>query len=214
MFGSTSVGRNRTGVGILCMVALAMFVAGNGCSSGAKQVTRIDSDTVTDLSGRWNDTDSRLVAEEMMQDCLNHPWMTQHMQATGGKLPAVITGGVRNLGTEHIPVGTFLADMERALINSGRVQVVASAEERGELRLERADQWENASPETVKQLGRELGADYMLTGTLNTITDEEGGDKVIYYQTDLNLIDLESNVKVWAGQKKIKKYVSRGKYKP
>ena len=183
-----------------------------GCAG--KQVSRVDTDTTIDLSGNWNDTDSRLVAEEMITDCLARPWITQHLQQSGGKLPVMIVGGVRNRSTEHIPVGTFLKDLERALINSGEVQVVADPTERGDLRLERADQWETASPETVKQLGQELGADFMLTGTIETITDEEGGEKVLFYQVDLNLSSIETNLKVWAGQHKIKKYVGMGKYKP
>jgi penicillin-binding protein activator len=183
-----------------------------GCAG--KQVSRVGTDTTIDLSGNWNDTDSRLVAEEMITDCLARPWITQHLQQSGGKLPVMIVGGVRNRSTEHIPVGTFLKDLERALINSGEVQVVADPTERGDLRLERADQWENASPETVKQLGQELGADFMLTGTIETITDEEGGEKVLFYQVDLNLSSIETNLKVWAGQHKIKKYVGMGKYKP
>jgi uncharacterized protein (TIGR02722 family) len=191
---------------------LLLAAALPGC--GGKQVSRVGTDTTIDLSGHWNDTDSRLVAEEMITDCLGRPWITQHLQQSGGKLPIVIVGGVRNRSTEHIPVGTFLKDLERALINSGQVQVVADPAERGELRLERADQWENASPETVKQLGQELGADYMITGTIETITDQEGGEKVIFYQVDLNLTGIETNLKVWAGQQKIKKYVGRGKFKP
>lgn len=191
-----------------CSVTLLLA----GCAG--KQVTRLPEDTTVDLSGNWNDTDSRLVADEMIADCLDRPWITQHMQRSQGRLPVVIAGAVRNLGTEHIAVGTFVADIERALINSGRAQVVASPDERADVRLERADQWANASQETVKQLGQELGADYMLTGEINTITDTEGGEKVIFYQVDLSMIDIQSNQKVWIGQKKIKKYIARGKYKP
>lgn len=209
--GSVSF-RDRGGVLEPLMVAVAVVALLGGC--GGKQVTRLEVDATVDLSGRWNDTDSRLVAEEMIADCLNRPWITQHMQNSGGQLPVMIAGAVRNMGTEHIAVGTFLGDIERALINSGRVQVVASAAERGELRLERVDQWESASPETVKRLGQELGADFMLSGTIHTITDQEEGEKVVYYQVDLTLADIESNVKVWAGQKKIKKYIARSKYKP
>ncbi len=201
---------HRRGVDAVVLWLLVALLA--GC--GGKQVSRVGTDTTIDLSGRWNDTDSRLVADELIADCLGHPWITQHLQQSGGKLPIAIVGGVRNRSTEHIPVGTFLKDLERALIQSGRVQMVADATERGDLRLEKADQWENASPETVKQLGRELGADYMLTGTIETITDQEGGEKVLFYQVDLNLTSIETNLKVWAGQHKIKKYVGRGKYKP
>lgn len=82
------------------------------------------------------------------------------------------------------------------------------------MRLERADQWANASEETVKRLGEELGADYMMVEVINTITDSEDGKRLVFYQADLSLIDIETNQKVWVGQKKIKKFIGRGKYKP
>jgi hypothetical protein len=85
---------------------------------------------------------------------------------------------------------------------------------RGNDSKQNEDQQQHASEETVKQWGREHGADYILSGTINSITDQEKGEKVVFYQVDLTLIDLEENTKVWQGQKKIKKYIGRGKYKP
>jgi uncharacterized protein (TIGR02722 family) len=207
---TTSKLRNQAWVlGVACAVAVLTM-----CGCGGTKVTRIDPATTVDLSGRWNDADSRLVAEALTQDCLQHPWMTEHMQAQAGKLPVVIVGAMRNLGSEHIATGTFLSDIERALIDSGRAQVVARPEERVDLRLERADQWANASEATVKQLGQELGADYMMTGEINTIIDQVEGKKAIFYQVDLTLMNIETNLKVWVGQHKIKKYVARGEFKP
>ena len=184
----------------------------SGCSA-SKQVTRVDADTTIDLSGRWNDTDSRMVADEMIDDCLNHPWINNHGMNTGGK-PAVIVGGIRNKSMEHIPVATFITDIERAFINTGKVRPVSSSGERSEIREERANQGESASLETVKRMGQELGADYMMTGEINTIEDREGGKQVVFYQTDLTLTNIETNEKVWIGQKEIKKFIGRGKFKP
>ena len=183
----------------------------SGCSS-SKQVTRVDTDTTIDLSGRWNDTDSRMVAEGIIGDCLNHPWINDHGISTGGK-PVVIVGGIRNKSMEHIAVATFISDIERAFINSGKVRTVSSSSERSEIREERADQGEFAALETVKRMGRELGADYMMTGEINTIEDREGGDQVVFYQTDLTLTNIETNEKIWIGQKKIKKFIGRSKFK-
>ena len=56
----------------ICAVLIGIIVF-SGCSS-SKQVTRVDADTTIDLSGRWNDTDSRMVADEIIGDCLTHPW--------------------------------------------------------------------------------------------------------------------------------------------
>lgn len=169
-------------------------------------VERMNTNEVKDLSGAWNDTDSRLVSEEMIQDVIARPWVQDYTRAHR-RAPAVIVGEVRNLSHEHINVGTFVADMERALVNSGKVKFVASSVERGELRDERRDQELHAREDTRKPMGQELGADYMLKGTINTIVDAEGKTQVRYYQVDLTLISLADNEKVWIGQKKIKKLV-------
>ena len=196
---------------VLAAVGLAL-AAISGCAP-RKQVTRISPDATTDLSGRWNDTDSREVSEEMIRDCLSGAWIVEHA-TSAGKRPVVIVGTIRNLSLEHIATGTFVGDIERAFVNSGKVEVVATATERLDLRAEKADQWENASEETAKRMGQERGADYMLSGTVQSIEDREGGTKVVFYQVDLTLLGIESNQKVWIGQKKIKKEVKQGRYAP
>jgi len=194
---------------VALLLSTALLLA--GCAS--KVISRISPDSVTDLSGRWNDTDSRLVSEEMINDCLGQSWAMDHV-VKYGKKPAVIVGVIQNKSSEHITVGTFVGDIERAFINSGNVRVVAKQVEREGVREERADQQANASPETVKQFGMELGADYMLIGEMNKITDQEGREKVAFYQVDLTLTDLQSNEKVWMQTKKLKKYIARKAYKP
>ncbi len=175
-------------------------------------VTRVDSDTVTDLSGNWNDTDSRLVAQEMIQDVLSRSWLTKFNRSKG-RAPTVIVGTVRNLSHEHINTRTFVADMERELINSGEVEFVASAQDRKEIRSEVKDQDLNASETTRKSMGNEVGADFMLQGSINTIVDAVSGEQARFYQIDLTLIELGTNRKVWVGQKKIKKTVEKGGFR-
>lgn len=194
------------------LALIALTIGLSGCAQ-RKVVSRIEPDETVDLSGRWNDTDSRLVAQEMVTDCLARPWVEVHTATKNGR-PTLITGSIRNKSLEHIPTGAFLRDIERELVNTSRVQVVASPEERDEVRAERLDQRANADPETIKKMGRELGADYMLIGEINQINDREGGQEIRYYQIDLTLVNIETNVKSWMGQKKIKKFVSTSKYKP
>jgi uncharacterized protein (TIGR02722 family) len=188
--------------------ALALLLG--ACSS---QVSRIDPSQTVDLSGAWNDSDSRLVAQEMIQDALNRPWIGSFTQAKGHP-PVVIVGTVRNLSHEHINVNTFTADMERALVNSGRVEFVAASGERDEIRNERLDQDLNARDDTRNAPGQEIAADFMLKGQINTIFDAQGKQQVRYYQVDLNMISMADNRKVWLGQKKIKKLVKNGTVRP
>lgn len=185
-------------------LSVAMVFAA-GCNP---KVTRVDSGAVTDLSGKWNDTDSQLVSREMIDDVLSRRWLST-FNRKAGKAPTVIVGTVRNLSHEHINTRTFIGDLEKELINSGEVDFVASATERNEIRDERRDMDLNASENTRKAMGNETGADFMLKGTINTIVDAISGEQARFYQIDLTLIDLESNRKVWVGQKKIKKTVEK-----
>ena len=197
-----------------CMLVLlaALMVIFTGCASSPK-VERQEVDTTIDLSGRWNDTDSRLVSEEMIADCLRRPWVEKYKARNDGRIPTVIVGQIKNRSHEHINVQTFVKDLERELINSGQVQFVASRGEREGIREERVDMARNATDETMKEAGQEIGADYMLIGVINTIRDDIGSEAVMYYQVDLELIDMANNLKVWIGDKKIKKLIKKPKVK-
>lgn len=194
-------------------IAIVIFalLATMACSSH-KEVSRLPSDQVTDLSGQWNDTDAKLVAQEMVSDCLAKIWLTDFLTARGKK-PVVTVGTIRNMSSEHIDTDVFSTDFERELINSGKIIFVAGRDQRGEIRNERMDQQENSSDETMKKFGKEIGADFILLGSVKTITDEIEGRRTIFYQTDFELVNLETNVKAWIGSKEIKKGISQGKVK-
>jgi uncharacterized protein (TIGR02722 family) len=197
--------------GASCSLAGALLlVLASGCIS--KRVTRIEPTAVTDLSGRWNDTDSRLVANQLVEQTLGAGWAKRYTDTHGGEAPAVVVGTFANRTMEHIAVGTFVKDIERALITTGAARVVASGGQRAEMRDERKDQQQNARADTRARQGQELGARYMLAGDLEAIEDVDGRERVIYYQVDASLIDLETNTKVWVGQHKIKKYVERARF--
>jgi len=185
------------------------FIVG-GCASTS--VKRVEIDETVDLSGRWNDTDSRLVSEEMINDVMSRGWVEKFRSENKGNAPTVIVGTVRNRSNEHINTRTFVKDLERALINSGEIEFVASSGERDEIREERKDQASHASEKTAKEEGEEIGADFMLKGSINTITDRIEGKQVRYYQVNLELIHIETNKKVWIGEKKIKKIVKQKRF--
>lgn len=188
-------------IAFLLLVAVALI---SSCTS--RTVTRVSPDQQIDLSGRWNDTDSKLVAEEMIRDVLNRPWREDFVRGNGRK-PVVIVGMINNKTSEYIEPETFIKDVEREFINSGMVRVVQNAEFREKLREERAQQGEFASPETQAKWGRELGADFMMFGVITSVTDSYRKEKVVNYKVNLELANLETNEKVWIGDKEIKKYI-------
>lgn len=183
----------------------------SSCASTPK-VNRVDVSEQIDLSGDWNDTDSQLVAAEMIKDALSRPWIDEFISQKKDK-PRVVVGTVKNRSMEHINTQTFVKDLEREILNSGRAKFVASMDERQEIREEKVDQSFHATASTRKELGQETGADFMIRGQINTIVDEAGNKQVKYYQVELEAVNILTNEKVWIGQKKIKKFVQRPKSK-
>lgn len=182
-------------------------------SCGPSQtVSRVDANQDSDLSGRWNAGDARRVSDEMIADVLTRPWLNR-FQTENSDRPVVIVGRVRNESMEHIDTEVFSKDLERALINDGSVRFVASNSEREALREERMDQQQYATEASQRRLAAELGADFMLIGNINSIIDQSTDRRqaAIFYTVNLELVSVETNEKVWIGNKRIQKMIERSR---
>jgi uncharacterized protein (TIGR02722 family) len=187
---------------IVSLIASALIT--QSCN---RKVTRVNPEKQIDLSGRWNDVDSRMVADDMIKQVLGEKWLSNFTKANPGKKPTVIVGFVKNQSHEHIEAETFIKDIEKAFINSGQVVLIQGGDKRQEVRGEKADQQENASASTMKKWGLEIGADFMMQGSINSIVDSYKRDKVIFYKTNLELTNIQTNEVVWLGDKELKKTV-------
>ncbi|MEL0635580.1 penicillin-binding protein activator LpoB [Marinomonas sp. TI.3.20] len=188
----------------LLVILLAVTLA--ACSGSVK---RIDTNTEVALSDRWNNIDSKLVADAMINDMLSFPWYRDYSFSKKGN-PTIIIQTIRNKSSEHIPVDTFVNDIKRSLLRAGKVNFVVSGAEREDIRTERSDQEMNAAPDTAAKFGLEQGAGFALSGTINSIVDSNGDQRVTFYQVDLKLINMTTNEEVWNGQKQIKKLATKG----
>jgi uncharacterized protein (TIGR02722 family) len=186
----------------LLLVSLLFFLS----FSCSRSVTRISPETDIDLSGRWNDADSRKVADQMIYDLFNSDDF-KNFAASKGSKPVIVVGYVRNKTSEHIDSDNYVRKMEVVIHNSNVAAVVESSDFRDEIRKERAEQQDFADPATVKKFGKELGADLMLLGDMTSETDVYNKKRVVNYITTLFLTDIETNRRVWYGQHEIKKLV-------
>ncbi|TPD54387.1 MAG: penicillin-binding protein activator LpoB [Thalassolituus maritimus] len=185
----------------LTMVGAAVLTA--GC---ATKVSRVDPAEEVALSDQWNNKDSELVATEMINDMLSFPWVSD-FELENNERPTIIIQRIANKSHEHIAVDTFVNDIKRALLRSGKADFVVAGEERDAVRDERRDQELNSR--NAKEMGQEDAADFALSGSINSIVDEAGKKRVTFYQVDMKLINMESNREVWNGQKKIQKLQER-----
>ncbi|MCL2809008.1 MAG: penicillin-binding protein activator LpoB [Treponema sp.] len=179
-------------------------------SSCGTTVERVEPGTQPDLSGLWNAIDIRIVCDSLIRDMLSNPRIDQIIRDAGNRKPVIIVGRFRNESSEHIDTGIISEIMETAIFNSGRLDFVAPAGLRDEIRAERQSQQQNASQETVARMGREIGADFMLTGTVRSNVDRGANRTVRTYFVRAELTNIETNARVWLGDNnEITKIVNR-----
>jgi len=189
----------------LCAVSLLI----SSCAS--TEVKRVDPQRQIDLSGYWNDTDVRIVCESLINDCLSSARVDQEISARGGRIPTVIVGRFRNETDEQINTAIVSSIMESVIFNSGKLNFVANPNTRDDLRAEKQDQNQgNASEATAAGIGKEIGADFMLTGSVMTIVDRAGNQTVRTYFVTAELTNIETNSRIWMAQNnEIKKVITR-----
>ncbi len=193
---------------IATLTALTLLAMLSGCGGTiTRDVKRVDPETVVDVDYRFNDSDAREIWQKMSNDSTFRGWIDRWMAEHGGQRPVIIVGPVRNNTEDYINPLTFTRNMEREMLNSGRVRVVAAKGDRPDLREERMQGQEWNTPASRKAMKNEQGADLMLMGEINSIParSPSGRTVVQYYQCNLDLTDLESNETVWIGSVDIKK---------
>jgi uncharacterized protein (TIGR02722 family) len=192
---------------VVQVLGLGIVLAAAGCAAQGTQIRRDDS--AVDLSGEWNDVDADLVAKEMIHDCMSSPW-SEKFKAKTGRGPVVKLYPIRNKSSDHVETKYFTKQVEKALVNSGNIEVVAASDEASVTRDEQADQAKNASDETANTGGNETGADFIMSGWVVSQNDSDGGGRSIKaFVTTMELTDVRTQKKVWLNDKKIKKQITR-----
>lgn len=179
-------------------------------SCATTSVGRVSSDTVTDLTGFWNDTDVKIVCNDLIEKCLSSP-KVKGFEEKNNRLPVIIVGTFKNDSTEHIDTSIITEKIADAIINSGIADFVADKREREELREEKIAQNKEGftSEESAKAIDNETGADFMLKGSVKTMVEKAGNKTVRRYYVSAQLIDLETNKVLWKGlNEEIKKIIT------
>lgn len=181
---------------------LGLLVLGaTGC--GPKAFTKGDYDDPTRvelLDDKFNEADMQQMADTTIKAMAACPFV-----ANSPKPPVVIVARVQNRTEEHIDTVSMTDKVRTALIQSGKMRFV-NKEERGTLN----DEYDynaagNVDGPTAKKRGKQIGADYILSGAIATNVQEVGNDKYIYYKLTMNLTNLETSTIDCVQEKEIRK---------
>jgi uncharacterized protein (TIGR02722 family) len=178
---------------------------------GACATTRtLDPDVEKHYDASYDFSDKKQIVETLAQSLLSSPNVP-----TETKKPIIVVYGIDNETSEHINTGGITDDIRLALINSGEYRFV-NRKQRDNLQNEADYQYAGfVPPEQRVAEGRQLGADYILSGTLRSIEKEQPRQirltkrKLVYYSMNLELTNLESGEISWADNVEIARESSR-----
>jgi hypothetical protein len=188
---------------LVLSLSIASLLSFSGCSSYS--VKRVSLDTEGGVTSRWTDNDARLTAKTLIRKALGESWL-ENFKAKHGRRPVVELGQMINRSDQHINTRLFLNHFQDQLLESGKVHfVTANSAHREAASSERAYQMSHARSSTIHGPDQQTGADYLLTGSINSYVARRGGKTVRMYETHLKAIDLRTNEIVWASEYRVKK---------
>ena len=168
-----------------------------------------DPKSVEIIDDKWNETDSRIVAEKTIQKMLAQAWIKRYKTQTKQR-PIVVVGDIENRTDEHIDTQSLVSYISDELINSGSVRFV-DGEARAQILTEMRHQTESGevAKHSAKRRGQQIGADFLLLGFVSSTVQVQKKLKLVTYQIQFRLTDLESAEIVWSTKELIKKRFRR-----
>lgn len=159
-----------------------------------------DVDRENNLNDQWSETDMQKAVHDLVGSALNSPSLSQ-----AKKMPVVMVTNLQNKTSEHIDTQSIMDMVRVELMKSGKVAFIDK-----EAREDISNEYDyqnsgKVSKETQKGPGGQIGADYIINGRLDSIVQEVGKDKSVYYKITLNLTNLKSSMITWSDQKQIRK---------
>lgn len=185
----------------ILLVSLLAVIFASSCGPKAFVKGEYDDPQRENLmNDQWSETDMQVAVKSMVTSMLSHDAI-----ANAKKPPIVMVTNLQNKTSEHIDTQSVMDMIRVELTNSGRVNFV-DKEAREDISNEYGYQNSGmVSEETKKGPGGQIGADFIVNGRLDSIVQEVGKEKTVYYKLTLNLTNLKTGIIAWTNHKEIRK---------
>lgn len=185
---------------LVCLSVLTLI----GCTTlRYGDPARIET-TTTDFGS----SDLQQIATEMVDSLLSFPPI---VQVTNERRPVIFVDSIKNKTLEHIDTEAITDTIRTRVLRSGKFRFVDMTKVNAVMK-QFEYQYESGlvNPAMASAFGQQIGAEYMLYGSLSSIVKRTDKVKDVYYKFTLNLMHLETGVIEWADEKEIRKVRERG----
>ena len=187
-------------VRVFSLLALAMALMLSGCAS---RVDYGDAQARETVTADFGSTDLQMIATKMVDDMMVFPPI---VEMTRDRRPVLFVDRIKNKTSEHIDTESVTDTIQSKLINSGKFRFVdMSVVDRVREQLEYQQDSGMVDQASAAQMGRQIGAEFMLYGNLSSIVKRDDSTKDVYYKFTLKLLNIQSGIIEWSCEKEIRK---------
>lgn len=189
------------------LISLSLMGVQSGCTTPGGVYSNPEEEKI--LGDKWNNSDANKVANYMVDSSLSKPWLREFKSNSGGKKPVVVVSEMDNRTDEHIDTRGLTEAIRSELINSRKVRFLNAARRKKILEEIQYQQSGAVAKSSRKSMGKQIGADYIISGAISSIVSQQGDYKTVTYRVDMNITNIETSEIEWNGYKKIKKSFKR-----
>ena len=183
----------------ICALVSCMFLASCGDKAFVRGSYDENVNEANLLNDQWSESDMQTAVRFLVKSASNH-----YSIKSKKRKPVVMVTRLRNKTSEHIDTQSIMDMMRVELMNQAGLQFV-DKQAREDMADEYAYQKDNTSAGTRKSKGNQVGADFIINGRLDSIVQQAGRDKTVYYKLTLNMTNLKTGLIVWSNHKQIRK---------
>ena len=193
---------NVTTISVLCGVLLAF----SGCA-GAPTVNYVDSSSAQILSSDFSSSDLQQIAGAMVDSLIVFPPIAD---ITAQRRPVLMVDSIKNKTMQHIDTEAVTDSIRARLIKSGKFRFIDPGTDQATIdEIRRQQESGLTDQKTAVNFGKQIGAEFMLTGNVAEIEQQAGRMKDVYYKFTLNLKNLQTGILEWSDEKEIRKSSKR-----
>jgi uncharacterized protein (TIGR02722 family) len=188
-------------LGLLISVVPLVF----GCSTG--KTVYSDPTTVDEKGAQFGDTDMKLMSEEIVSDLMQSSFLENVEKPT-----TISIVGIENKTSEYIDTDDIADKIMTALIKygSGIFEFVDRSMIEETMKEFELGSSGIVSTAEATQLGRAAGVNFLMTGSLSSISKVDRKEDQRFYRLSVRLVDVERNTISWVHEKEIRKVAKKG----
>ncbi|MBR4323419.1 penicillin-binding protein activator LpoB [Treponema sp.] len=163
-----------------------------------------------DMTPYLNESDARVVCKDIVDQIIQSPRIVR-FSAKNNRDPVVTIGLIKDETGEFFDTQIIANSLKTAILKSGVLEFMANKDVRDEMRKEVVEQADHASEDQAKAMDEEDAADYMLTGSVKLMVQNNGKMQERTYIVNIELTDLQTHrtVDMFEPSEDVKDYLKK-----